>query len=75
MIFSYCEAVKGKRLLGCCMEAGGRGEEGLRDELSGVRSESWYCVREIKTCWIESIWFSRAAVDREMAEFNVKLFS
>lgn len=53
------------------MEAEGRGEEGLRDELNGVRSKSWYCAHGIKTCWIESIWCSRTAVNREMAELNV----
>lgn len=58
-IFSYCQAFKGKRLLGCCMETEGRREEGLRDELNGVRRESWYCVNGIKTCWTESIWCSR----------------
>lgn len=52
------------------METEGRREEGLRDELNGVRRESWYCVNGMKTHWIESIWCSRAAVDREMAELN-----
>lgn len=65
-VFSSCQAFKGKRLLGYCVKT-----EGRRGELNGVRRESWDCAHGIKTCWIEIICCSRAAVGRERAELNV----